>query len=59
MKEDGANVIKVTVECEKTSSSLVRPDLDLVVIATRYKERLRLVKVDTSDRTVVFFESVN
>lgn len=59
MKKHSSNIIQVTVECEDTSPCLVRPNLDLVVIAARYEERLRLVKVDASDRSIMLFESIN
>jgi len=35
VEEDGANVVQVAIQREQTPSSLVGPDLDLVVIATR------------------------
>lgn len=59
VEENGANVIEVTVQCEETSSCLVGPDFDLVVVTTRDEERLRLVKVDASNRSVVFLESID
>ena len=37
VEEDGPNVIQMAIEGEKTSSALVRPNLDLVVIPPRYK----------------------
>lgn len=35
VEEDGADIVQVAVECEQASSSLVGPDLDLVVVAAR------------------------
>lgn len=35
MEEDGSDIVQVTVQCEQTPSGLVRPDLNLVVIAAR------------------------
>lgn len=55
----GANVVEMTVQCEKTSSCLVGPDFDLVVVTTRDEERLCFVEVDASNRSVVFLESID
>lgn len=59
MKEDGANVIEVAIQGEKASPCLVRPNLDFVVVAARHKKRLRFVKVDTTYRPIVLFESID
>jgi hypothetical protein len=59
VEENGANVIEMTVQCEKTSSRLVGPDFDLVVVTTRYEKRLRFMEVDASNRPVVFLESID
>lgn len=59
MEENGAHVIQVTVQCEKTPPSLIVPDLDLVVITAGHKQGLGRVKVDASDGAIVFFKSVN
>lgn len=59
MEEDCADVVQVTIESEKTASSLIGPDLDLVIIAARYEEWLCFVEVNTADRTIMFFKSIN
>ena len=33
VEEDGSDIVQVTVQCEEATPRLVRPDLDLVVIA--------------------------
>lgn len=59
MKEDRTDIVQVPIEREDTASSLVRPDLDLVIISPRYEERLCLVEVNAPDRAIMLFESVN
>lgn len=58
VEEDGADVVEMAVEGEKAPPRLVGPDLDLVVIASRYEEGLGLVEVDAPDRAVVLLEPV-
>ena len=43
VEEDGSDVVQVAVECEQASSSLVGPNLDLVVVAPGHEERLPCV----------------
>jgi len=59
MKENGPDIVQVTAQCEKTSSCLIRPDLDLIVVTSRHEQGLSLVKINTSNRSVVLLESVN
>ena len=59
VEENGADVVKVAVEREKAATCLVRPNLDLVVIATGDEQGLSLVKVDASNGSIVLFESVD
>ena len=33
VEEDGSDIVQVTVQCQEATPRLVRPDLDLVVIA--------------------------
>ena len=47
------------IQCEETTAGLVRPHLNLVVIATRDEEGLSLVKIDTSNGSVVLLESID
>lgn len=37
VEEDGPNVVQMTVEREETSSTLIRPDFDFVVVPPRYE----------------------
>jgi hypothetical protein len=41
----------VSCECELATTRLVVPDLDLVVVSCRYKQRLRRVKGNTTNGT--------
>jgi hypothetical protein len=59
MEEDGSDVVEMAVEGEEASSSLVRPDFDLVIVTARDEKRLCLMKVDTTDGTIVFLETIN
>ena len=59
VKEDGSNIIQVTIQGEEAATGLVRPDFDLIIIAARYEQRLSLVKVNASYWTIVFFESID
>jgi len=52
----GANVVEVAEECEEAAAQLVVPDLDLVVVAARYDQRLDSVKVYAAHRAVVLVE---
>ena len=58
VEENSANVIQVAVEGKETSSTLIRPDLDLVVISPRYEQWLCLVEVYASDGPIVLLEPV-
>lgn len=59
VEEDGPDIVQVAVQSEQAPPALVGPDLDFVVVTSRYEEGLRRVEVNGSDRTVVFFESIN
>lgn len=59
VKEDGSDVVEMAVEGEKATSSLVRPDFNLVVVTARDEKRLCLVEVDTTNRTIVLLEAIN
>lgn len=59
VKEHGANIVQVAIQGEKTTSCLVRPDLDFVIVSSGNEERLCFVKVNASDRTIVLFEAVD
>ncbi len=59
MKKDRSNVVKVAIECEKTSSGLVGPYFDLVVVSTGDEQRLCLVEVNAAYWTIMLLESVN
>jgi hypothetical protein len=59
VEEDGADIVEMAVEGEEAATSLERPDLDLVIVTTGHEERLCLVEIDTSYRTIMFFKAVN
>ena len=58
VEEDGPNVIQVAIEGEETSSALIRPDLDLVVVPTRYEQRLCLMEVYASNGPIMLLEPI-
>ena len=58
VEENGPNVVQVAIESEETSSALIRPDLDLVVVPTRYEQRLCLVEVYASNGPIVLLEPI-
>jgi hypothetical protein len=59
VKENCANIIQVTIQSEKTSASLIRPDFDFVVVPTRNEEGLCLVEIDSSNWAIVLLETIN
>jgi hypothetical protein len=59
VKEDGPNVVKMAVQGEQTASRLIRPDLNLVVVATGHEERLGLVEIDTANGAIMLLKSVD
>lgn len=59
VEEDGANIVQMTVEREQAASSLVGPDFDFIIVPPRYKEGLRLVEVNATDRAIMLFKSVD
>lgn len=58
VEEDGSDIVQVSIERKKASPSLVRPDLDLIIIPPRDKQWLRFVKIDASDRAIMLLEPV-
>lgn len=50
VKVDSADIVEMTCQCKLAASCLVVPDLDLVVVAGGYKQRLRRMERDSSDR---------
>jgi hypothetical protein len=59
VEEDCSDIVQVTIECEQASPCLIRPHLDLVVVAARYEEWLCLVKVNATDWAIMFLKSIN
>jgi len=57
--KEGANVIFVRVNDKQTSSRLVVPYPDLGIVATRHREGLMLVEVETPDWPFVFVKLVD
>ena len=58
VEEYSPNVIQMAIEGEETSSALIRPDLDLVVITPGHEERLCLVEVYASDGSIMLLEPI-
>lgn len=58
MEEDGSNIVQVSVQGKQASPRLIRPDLDLIIVTARHEERLSLVEVNSSDRSIVLLKSV-
>lgn len=59
VEEDCPHIIQMPVQRKQTSSRLIAPHLDLVIIPARHEQRLRLMKVDAADRPIMFFKAVN
>ena len=58
MEHRGSDVVKMTQEGEDTSPLFIVPDLDLVVITSRHKQRLLLVEVHPTHRSIMFIKLV-
>lgn len=37
VEKDSPNVVQMAIQGEETSSALIRPDLDLVIVPARYE----------------------
>lgn len=59
VKENCADIIQMPAQSEETSSSLIRPDLNLVIVTSGNEERLCAVEVNAPDWSIVLFEAVN
>lgn len=59
VKEDGSDIVEVTVQGEETPSCLIRPDLDLVVVTTRDEKRLGGMEIYSSYRPVMLLEAID
>lgn len=59
VEEDCPHIVKVAIEREKTSSCLVGPDFDFIVVSAGNEQWLGLVEVDATDWAVVLFKSVD
>lgn len=59
VEEDGSDIVEVAVQGEQASPGLIRPNLNLVIVTARDEEGLGVVEIDSSDWTVVLFESIN
>lgn len=51
MEIDGSNVIEVTLYCPDTLLRFIVPPFNLVIVTTRHEQRLRLMKINASDRS--------
>lgn len=59
VEEDSPHVIQVPVEREETSSCLIGPDFDFVVVSTRDEQGLRPVEIDSTHRSVMLFKPID
>lgn len=59
VKLDGAYVVQVTIQSEQTTSCLVIPHFDLVIVTTRDKKRLRRMEGDAAYRAYKLCVRVN
>lgn len=58
MKKYCSDVVQMAVESKETSPALIGPDLNLIVVTSRYEERLCFVEVYASDGTIMLFEAI-
>ncbi len=58
VEEHRSNIVQMAIEGEEASSTLIGPDFDLVVIPSRYEQRLCLVEIDAPDWSIMLLESV-
>jgi hypothetical protein len=56
MEYGRTNVIYVSEKCEDALPLNVVPNFDFVIVASGYENRLLIVKANTSNGSVVFFE---
>jgi hypothetical protein len=59
MEKDSSHIVQVPRQGKQTTLGVVVPDLDSIIISSRHKHGLGLVKVNASDRAIVFFISIN
>jgi hypothetical protein len=59
VKLDSSDVIQMSKKSKQTPMQLVVPDLDFVIISSRYEERLRIVKMYTANRSIVLVEAID
>lgn len=59
VEEDGADVVEMAIQGEQASSCLIGPYFDLIVVTARNEERLRFMKINAADRSIVLFESID
>ncbi len=54
-----SDIIQMSIECEKASSALVGPDLNLIVVPPRHEQGLRFVEINASYRPIVLLKPIN
>ncbi|MFS7952063.1 hypothetical protein Hanom_Chr07g00602521 [Helianthus anomalus] len=59
VKLNRPNIIKVAKQRKQTPMQLVIPYFDLVIISCINKQRLRLMKMHATNRTVMFVKPIN
>ena len=58
VEEHGAHIVEMAVQREQHLARLVVPHLDLVVVATTHKQRLRGVERDATHRPLMVLEAL-
>ncbi|GAT24524.1 phospholipid-transporting ATPase [Aspergillus luchuensis] len=59
MEEYRPYVVQMAIQCEHATTSLVVPDLDLVVVTSGNEEGLCRVEVNATNGAIMFFEAIN
>lgn len=59
VEEHRSHIIQMTVQSEEASSGLITPHLDLIVVTSGHKQGLGPMEINTPNRTVMFFETIN
>jgi hypothetical protein len=54
-----AYLIQMSEQRKQTTTQLVVPDLDFIVVSSRHKEWLRQMEIDTSDWPVMLLKAIN
>ena len=58
VKENGSYIVEMAIEGEETPSTLIGPNLYLIVVSTGHEQWLGLMKINASDRSVMLLEPI-